>query len=238
MLSLDKQNAYRQRYKRLHPAWRTSGEVYESLVRQYVSPEARVLDLGCGRGGVVELFHDKVALAAGLDADMASLREHRALTRLVVGLAGALPFAEATFDLITCSWVLEHLQRPEAAFAQIVRVLRPGGHFVFLTPNAHNSLTLANRILRGKWQGKLVERLYGRVEADTFPVVYRANTLQRLESLASTVGLARVTLYTVGDPTYIAFNDALFALGALLERLTPPTWKVHLVGDYARGLGG
>ena len=77
MLPLSKQNAYRERYKALRPGWRTSGEEFEALTRQHIGPGARVLDLGCGRGGVMELFWREVRLSVGLDPDHASLVEHR-----------------------------------------------------------------------------------------------------------------------------------------------------------------
>ncbi len=78
MLPLSKQNVYRERYKTLRPGWRTSGEEFEALTRQHIGPGVRVLDLGCGRGGVMELFWREVKLSVGLDPDHASLVEHRA----------------------------------------------------------------------------------------------------------------------------------------------------------------
>ncbi|MCF8881061.1 class I SAM-dependent methyltransferase, partial [Hyphobacterium sp. SN044] len=89
-----------------------------------------------------------------------------------------LPFADESFDLVVCLWVLEHLRSPENVLREVRRVLRPGGHFVFLTPNLRNPLLAFNRLGRAlpRLQRRLVPRLYGRVEADTFPIQYRANT--------------------------------------------------------------
>lgn len=155
-----------------------------------------------------------------------------------------LPFPDENFDLVVCSWVLEHLTRPEDALAEVARVLkspdpaigRPGGHFVFLTPNTWHLLTWINRLLgrAGDWQARLVPRLYGRVEADTFPVVYRANKRQQITQLAKAAGLELVAFYAVGDPTYLAFNESLYRLAVLAERLTPRWMKVHLVGDLVK----
>jgi len=236
VLDLDRQNAYRARYKALHPGWQTSGEVYESFVRRYATPGCGWLDVGCGRGGIVELLGDQARLCVGADLDLASLREHRAPhTRRVVAPVEALPFAAESFDLVTCSWVIEHLADPRRAFAKVARVLAPGGHWVFLAPNARNVVTLANRLIHHRWQAWLVRRLYARDEADTFPVRYQANTPERIEQLAREVGLRCVETRLVGDPTYLAFNAALFALSSLLERITPPGWRVHVVGDYRKG---
>lgn len=234
MLSLERQNAYRARYAALRPGWQPSGPVYEAMVRRYTLPAARWLDLGCGRGGIVERLGQDVATCAGVDPDLASLRQHRAgHTRLAAGLIEAPPYADGSFDLVTCSWVIEHLRDPARALAQVRRVLRPGGHLVFLTPNALNYVTWLGRLAPARLQSALVQRLYRRAEADTFPVYYRANTPAQLDRLLNDSGLRRVELRLVGDPTYIAFNRALFALGRGIERVTPAGWRVHIVGDYA-----
>lgn len=232
MLSLERQEEYRRRYAAAHPGWRPSSHVYQDWVAQRLTPRGRVLDLGCGRGGVMERLHPRAGFVTGLDPDLPSLREHRtsALAR-VGGLADVLPYAGRSFDLVCCSWVLEHLAAPQRAFDAVARVLRPGGHFVFLTPNAHHPLLLLNRAL-GWTRGRLVGLLYDRAEADTFPARYRANTTARIERLARRAGLKRVALRRVGDPSYLAFNEPLFRLACLLERLTPPALRVHVVGVY------
>jgi SAM-dependent methyltransferase len=233
MLSLERQNAYRARFAASHPNWQPSGPLYEGLVRRYATPGASWLDLGCGRGGIVELLGGQVRLCAGIDPDPASLREHRAsLVRLSAAQAERLPFASGSFELVTCSWVMEHLPDPSLALAEVARVLRPGGHFVFLTPNALNPITWLNRLAPARLQRALVWRLYQRDEGDTFEVYYRANTPARLDRLLSRCGLQRVEMALVGDPSYVAFNDALFDLAAWIEPALPPAWRVHIVGDY------
>ncbi|HEX7263992.1 MAG TPA: class I SAM-dependent methyltransferase [Candidatus Dormibacteraeota bacterium] len=236
-LPLEVQNAYRDRYRAMRPGWSTSGEQLEALVRRYITRESRVLDLGCGRGGVVELFWRDVKLAAGLDPDAHSLVEHRAQGMPVLtGRGEELPFAGASFDVIVCLWVLEHLRSPETVLREVRRVLRPGGHFVFLTPNLRNPLLAFNRLGRALplLQRRLVPRLYGRVEADTFPVQYRANTAGSLRALADRAGLQVTELRVVPDPTYLAFNRFMFRASVISERLMPRGWGVHLLGDLQR----
>ena len=236
MLPLSRQNAYRERYQRRHPNWRTSGEVFESLTRQYLASTTRVLDLVCGRGGVMELFWRDVNLAIGLDPDLVSLRERRANFPAVNGLGDTLPFTDSAFDVVIAMWVLEHLRAPERALAEVRRVLKPGGHFLFITPNAQHPLLLANRF---SWafpavQRLLVPKLYGRAETDTFRVHYQANTLARLQGLANVAGLHVVSFQAVKDPTYLAFNDLFFQLSIGLEALLPAGLGIHLVGDFSK----
>jgi ubiquinone/menaquinone biosynthesis C-methylase UbiE len=234
LLPLDLQNAYRERYRAMRPGWRTSGDQLEELVRSYVRPEAQVLDLGCGRGGVVELFWRDVKIAAGVDPDAPSLAEHHAGLPVIRGRGEQLPFADHSFDLIVCLWVLEHVESPEAVLREVRRVLRPGGHFVFLTPNLRNPLLLMNRVAAAlpQLQRRVVPRMYGRVEADTFRVRYRANTESALRTLATRCGLEVAGLRVVSDPTYLALNSLMFRASAFAERLMPRGWGVHLLGDF------
>jgi len=235
MLSLEKQNAYRARLRALRPAWRPATEVYEITIRRHLQPGMRLLDAGCGRGGAVEQLWSDDCLLIGADPDLPSLIEHRlpSLPR-AAALLERLPFGPASFDLVISSWVLEHLPDPGRAFAEAARVLRPGGHLMVLTPNRWHPVTLLNRLLgwAGPWQARLVPHLYGRAEEDAFPVHYRA--VRRLRQRGQAAGLAPVAVQTISDPTYLAFNEALFQLSRGLEALLPAGARVHLVADFVR----
>jgi SAM-dependent methyltransferase len=236
-MPLSVQNAYRERYRAIRPGWSSSGDQLEAIVRSHLTRSSRVLDLGCGRGGVVELIWREVEFAAGIDPDAPSLASHRSAGMPVVrGLGESLPFVGSSFDLIVCLWVLEHLRDPVATLGEVRRVLAPGGHFVFVTPNLRNPLMFANRIGKALpgLQRRLVPRVYGRDEADTFPVQYRANTVEAIRSLASQAELEVYDLRVVADPTYLAVNSLMFRASVFSERLLPKGWGVHLLGDLTR----
>ncbi len=237
LLPLSVQNAYRERYRAIRPDWKSSGDQLEAMVRSHVTAESRVLDLGCGRGGVVELIWRDVRFAAGLDPDSLSLAEHRAAGMPVVrGIGERLPFVDGSFDLIVCLWVLEHLREPRITLREVNRVLRPGGHFIFVTPNMRNPLMLMNRIGKAlpALQRRLVPRFYGREEADTFRVQYRINTVDAIREHATASGLRVYDLRVVPDPTYLALNSFMFRTSVLSERVMPKGWGVHLLGDLVR----
>lgn len=238
MIPLEKQNRYRAIYQAMNPGYKHSGSIYEGLVKRHLTPKARVLDAGCGRGGVIELYTEKVRQAVGLDTDLSSLREHRCLKQLVVGSLATMPFPEDLFDVVLCSWVVEHLEEPDAVFCEIARLLNKRGHLLLLTPNAWGYVTLINRLIPARLRHWLVHTVYGRQSKDIFPPFYRANSKGRLDTKLHRVGLRNEEFYCVGDPSYMAFNDAFFKLGVLLERLTdwPPLrpLKVHLVASYLK----
>ncbi len=231
MLTLGRQNALRERLRATQPGWQPATEQFADTVRQHLTPTARVLDLGCGRGGLVEQLAHPHAQIIGIDPDHDSLREHRLDIARVNGLS-PLPFAAASFDLIYASWVLEHWAHPQRELSEIGRILKPGGAFVFITPNAQHPLLWANYALaRTQLQDRLVETLYGRAEADTFAIHYRANTPTALYNLAKKAGLMLHTLHLISDPTYLAFTPSLFRLATAVEQYLP---NIHLVGLLKR----
>src|SRR4029450_12875420 len=95
-------------------------------------------DVACGPGSVVAAFAGHVRRAVGLDATEAMLGEARKLAAAARvknvdwhrGDVYALPFAAATFAIVTCRFAFHHLQAPARAFAEMVRVCRPGGRIV------------------------------------------------------------------------------------------------------------
>jgi len=103
---------------------------------------ARILEVGCGRGvGLVPLA--RIATPShlvGLDVDRELLEEARERLRrravaadLVHGDVRALPFPDATFDVVLDFGTCWHVAEPERALREIARVLVPGGRFVHET---------------------------------------------------------------------------------------------------------
>jgi SAM-dependent methyltransferase len=90
----------------------------------------RVLDIGCGRRPYQTLAPDGVKWI-GVDASASASSEPD-----VWCLADALPFASASFSTVLCTQVLEHLAEPQAALAEMARVLAPGGRLILTAPQA------------------------------------------------------------------------------------------------------
>ena len=114
-----------------------------------LQPGDRLLDLGCGFGRHAFEAARLGARVVAFDYAEAELKEVRntfgamvvadevdeaALAGSVQGDATALPFADASFDRIIASEVLEHIPADEAAMAELVRVLKPGGTLAVTVP--------------------------------------------------------------------------------------------------------
>jgi SAM-dependent methyltransferase len=118
--------------------------------RAKIVPQARgkVLELGIGMGLNLGFYDPtKVASVTGVDpaaelraAALAAPRDPRLAVEVRDGTAEALPFDDASFDDVVCTFTLCSVHGPAAALAEAHRVLKPGGRLLFcehgLAPDA------------------------------------------------------------------------------------------------------
>lgn len=194
------------------PKLRYSQFLYEGILTEYVVADSAWLDLGCGhqilptwrRAQEVQLI-DRCRLVVGLDYDLPSLHQHATIAHKIRGDITRLPFVEGSFDLVTANMVVEHLDDPEAQFREVYRILKPGGRFIFHTPNAHGHFAAMRKLTPSRLKDALVPLLDGRSPEDVFPVRYRANTRAKIASIAASVGFNTVR-------TRMIVSDAIFAM--------------------------
>ncbi len=120
--------------------WR-SAKLLRYLTNAGITRLGRVLDDGCGGGGMSVSFAEEAESVVGIDlADRfrdagTRLSEERQGPRPLFSQAdGAnLPFREASFDLVISHAVIEHVKNPQAYLHEARRVLRPGGRLFLET---------------------------------------------------------------------------------------------------------
>jgi SAM-dependent methyltransferase len=111
-----------------------------AAIRPSDVPAGQGLDLGCGDGRLTRLVLDHVGARAlvGLDPDPLETRlavEEGIYQRVHTAFGDAIPEAAESFDFVFSNSVLEHIPRIEPVIAEVGRVLRPGGCFVFTVPS-------------------------------------------------------------------------------------------------------
>ncbi|MCS6909367.1 MAG: class I SAM-dependent methyltransferase [Anaerolineales bacterium] len=171
----------------------------------------KILDAGCGTGAAISYLAD-YGTVTGLDFMPLAVRlaQRRAHTRLVCGSVLELPFASASFDLVTSLDVLPMLdarmQRDVAALNEMARLLKVGGRLLV-------------RVAAYDWLRGAHDRLWD---------VQHRYTLAEMRTKLERVGL------TVEHGTYA--NMWLFPLAAL-KRLSEPLFPNQEQSDIALSAG-
>lgn len=96
---------------------------------------AKVLDAGCGTGGLLELIEQENSLIATVGIDIGEPPLFISVGSLLRGSVAQLPFADNSFHLVICSHVIEHLANPSLCIRELLRVCRPGGRIYIETPS-------------------------------------------------------------------------------------------------------
>jgi demethylmenaquinone methyltransferase / 2-methoxy-6-polyprenyl-1,4-benzoquinol methylase len=97
-----------------------------------LAPSSRVLDVACGTGDLCRTLVQAGHHAVGVDFSAGMLRAAHTNEPLVRADAMQLPFADATFDGITCGFALRNFAALAPVIAECSRVLRPGGRVALL----------------------------------------------------------------------------------------------------------
>ncbi|GEM_PF-3714487 len=135
--------------------------LYNSFYQHFVNFQGKkILDLGCGVGGKVIFYAEKIPSSSyvGVDIDGASLKYAKLLAqkRGVKNLQfkkceeNSLPFPSSFFDIVICEETLEHVENPLAVLKEVKRVLKPGGYFLciigplYYSKNGHHLFPYIN----------------------------------------------------------------------------------------------
>ena len=148
------------------------------------------LDIGCGSSRIIQDLPE----AIGMDILLPKLRFLRDRhAPLVQGSLVALPFGEGSFDTVICSEVVEHLpDRPEV-FAEMSRVLRPGGTLILGTPDY------------GRWLWWVLEWLYWKILPRAYAHEHITHfTHQQMADRLAALG------YEVQECRYVGFCEMIF----------------------------
>jgi len=206
---------FKDRYFREDHPYRT----FEREVERHLLPEHTLLDAGCGRRApVLEKYRGRAKRLIGVDLVEFDARVQG--IELLHGDLGALPLDDKCVDLIMARSVMEHVTDPAAAYREIYRVLKPGGHFIFLTANLWDYASLIAKLVPNRLHPWIVSRTEGRDEQDVFPIAYRTNTRRAVARWANEAGFEFRSFGYLGQyPSYFMFNGFLFLVATGYEKV-------------------
>ena len=102
------------------------------ITTSWARGSSRVLDAGCGSSMIIQSLNN----AIGMDINIAKLRFLRRIgIPLLRGSSFDLPFKDRSFDCVISSQVIEHVPFDDKLFAELWRVLEPGGRLIIGTPD-------------------------------------------------------------------------------------------------------
>ncbi len=135
---------------------------YHAFIRRDIAPllPARaedVLDVGCSQGGTLAWLQGSgvAGRTTGIEIDPAAARIARGrVDRLIEGDVDAAlgTLDSASFDLVLCLDVLEHLVDPWRTAARLGRMIRPGGTLIVSVPNVRHHSVALPLLWSGRWQ--------------------------------------------------------------------------------------
>jgi ubiquinone/menaquinone biosynthesis C-methylase UbiE len=220
-------------YSRCDPLVEFYGRVHALL-----GPGMTVLDLGAGRGRLADSavawrrtlvdLRGEGRTVIAVDPDPAVLTNKTADQTLVMTEGHRIPVPDSSVDVVVANWVLEHLQDPSAAAAEIDRVLRPGGWFCGHTPNRNGYIALGNRIIPTSMHIAVLKRLQpDRQARDVFPAFYRMNTTRRIAELFP--GYLHASYRYQGPPHYLGRRVWPYRVAKVLLTALPDTMAATLM---------
>jgi len=208
-------------------------------IQSTVQPDMHILDAGAGTGEKFRYdLREQVKELVGVDLDP-RVESNQRLHRGVKADITSTPFENEYFDIVFSRYVLEHVTEPQKFLKEIWRVLKPGGRFLFLTPNKWHYVCLVSRLSPHSFHG-WVNRRRGRNESDTFPTTYRLNSRSDIRREFATAGFVeRDLIMRECCPNYLTFALPAFLLGVAYERLGNSTGllsglRVNIIGDFEK----
>lgn len=201
--------------------WVDGTTEFFALCRGAVPPGGKMLEIGAGPSNETSRFLATLGEVHGVDPDP-DVRTNASLTSAHVITGDRYPFPDATFDAAISSYVVEHVADPAAHLREIARVLRPGGAYVFRTPNQFHYVAAFARLTPHWVHLAIANRLRAMPKDahDPYPTIYAMNTEASVRRSADSAGFDVASLRMVEkEPSYGRISPVLFLAFAGYERL-------------------
>ena len=141
----------------------------ERTVRAWLTPGARVLDIGCHQGEFLERLGGSIRESVGLDP-LARPRTTATFALRAEPFAEPLDFPASRFDAITLLATLEHIRDKAPLAREAHRLLAPSGRLIMTVPSPRVDDIVHTLVRLGLADGMSLEEHHGFKPADTGPI--------------------------------------------------------------------
>lgn len=171
--------------------WREEVELIERQIAS-LGDNLDILEAGCGRKWPLNL--PVSYRLVGVDPDLKAVEARTDLDEFQAGTLNDAEFPENSFDVIYCSYVLEHVHGVHQVLENFARWIKPGGMIVLRIPDSRSAYAFLARVTPHWFHVMVYRYVFGRKWAGTpgrgpYPVVYeRAMTLEGLQDYCERQG--------------------------------------------------
>jgi SAM-dependent methyltransferase len=194
---------------------------FHRLCANNIPRDGEILEIGAGAENETSTYLATLGRVTAVDVSDEVMRNPAASVASVFD-GSTLPSADNQFDACVSNYVLEHVPDPPRHFAEVYRVLKPGGKYIVRTPNLLHYVAAISNLLPHRMHVAVANRLRNLPPGshDPWPTVYRANRPGVLRRLAADAGLSTESCVTVEcEPSYAKGSAILFFPMMLYERL-------------------
>ena len=217
--------SYVNRFYASRPGWVHGTQLFHELCSRSIPTQSRVLEVGAGPSNSTSVFLSELGPLDGVDIDPL-VEENEALNRAWVIKDDRYPCEDEQYDACVSNYVLEHVSQPDAHLREIWRILKPGGCYVFRTPNRFHYVSMVAAWTPHSFHRLVANRLRALDEDahDPYPTFYRLNTRASVKKHAEACGFTVEALDMIeSTPSYSAASRVLFFAGLGYERVVSST---------------
>ncbi len=215
------QEAYLAKFYPESSGWIDGETEFHRLCASAIKSGSEILEIGSGPANPTSRFLSSLGRVTGVDVDP-EIHANDALAAAHVLTDETYPLGDNVFDACVSDYVIEHIADPASHLKEVRRVLKPGGVYVFRTPNRFHYVTLAAQ-LTPHWFHVLVANRLRNLPPEShhpYPTSYRMNSRSSIRRAAAAAGLDVQWLRLLEkDPWYGRASRILFLSFMLYERV-------------------
>ena len=222
------QERYLQRFYDPHRGFINGTTEFHDLCATACPKGGELLEIGAGPSNATSRYLATLGRLHGLDPD-ARVKENDALTSATILDGDRFPYEDGRFDTCISNYVCEHVADPRNHLQEIRRVLKPGGAYVFRTPNLYHYVS-GVAALTPHWFHELLANSLRNLKDDSaepYQTFHRMNSRSRIMQLAKEAHLEVEQLRLVEkEPSYGMSTRLLFFPFLAYERIVNSTEKL------------